>query len=69
MVVHGAVQYTEAVFTKNAEFAPEKEYRFAILGWGPPLQNHVVMPLTSQLLDCYGPSVAVSDLELAQKRK
>lgn len=56
----------EAVFTKNAEFAPEREYRFAIWGWGTPLQDHVVMPLTNQLLDSYGPSVAVSDLELVQ---
>ena len=59
----------EAVFTKNSEFAPEREYRFTIWGWGPPLQNHVVMPLTNQLLDSYGPSVAVSDLELSQKEK
>ena len=56
---------TEAVFTKNSEFAPEREYRFTIWGWGPPLQNHVVMPVTNQLLDSYGPSVAVSDLEFS----
>ena len=55
---------TEAVFTKNSEFAPEREYRFTIWGWGPPLQNHVVMQLTSPLVACYGPSVAVSDLRL-----
>ena len=58
---------TEAVFTKNSEFAPEREYRFTIWGWGPPLQDHVVMPLTNPLLACYGPSVAVSDFRLPQR--
>ena len=57
---------TEAAFTKASEFAPEREYRFGIWGWGPPLQDHVVMPLTHQLLECYGPSVAVSDLSRGQ---
>ena len=47
----------ESVFTKTSEFAPEKEYRFGIWGWGPPLQDHIIMPLTPQLLACFGPSV------------
>lgn len=58
---------TEAVFTKDSAFAPEREYRFTIWGWGPPLLDHVVMPLTSRLLECYGPSVGVSDLGLIPK--
>lgn len=53
---------TEAVFTKNSDFAPEREYRFTVWGWGPPLQNHIVMPLIDPLSKCYGRSVAVSDL-------
>ncbi len=55
----------ESVFTKNVEFAPEREYRFGIWGWGPPLKNHIVLPVTNQLLECYGPSVTVACLKLS----
>lgn len=54
----------ESVFTKTSEFAPEKEYRFGIWGWGPPLQNHILLPLTSQLLACFGPSVPAAKLRV-----
>ena len=52
----------ENVFTKSDEFAWEREYRFAIFGWGPPLQDHVVMPVTKALADCYGGTVPVESL-------
>ena len=53
---------SECVFTKNIEFAPEREYRFSIWGWGPPLRDHIVLPVTNQLFECYGPSVTVGCL-------
>ena len=55
----------ESVFTKNVEFAPEREYRFSIWGWGSPLKNHIVLPVTNQLLECYGPNVTVACLKLS----
>ncbi len=54
---------TESVFTKNIVFAPEREYRFGIWGWGPPLRDQIVLPATKQLLECYGPSVTVGRLK------
>ena len=48
------IEVHENLFTKNDEFSWEREYRFAIWGWGPPLQPHVVMPLDGELLECYG---------------
>ena len=52
----------ENVFTKSDEFAWEREYRFAIFGWGSPLQDHVILPATTALLDCYGEPVPAASL-------
>ena len=52
----------ENVFTKSNEFAWEREYRFGIFGWGPPLQDHVILPVTGELLDCYGEPVPTVSL-------
>ena len=47
----------EHLFTKNDEFAWEREYRFGIFGWGRPLKDHVLLPVSHELLACYGQSV------------
>ncbi|MYF97238.1 MAG: hypothetical protein F4210_17415 [Holophagales bacterium] len=49
----------ENLFTKRDEFAWEREYRFGVFGWGPPAQDHVILPVNKELLDCYGPPVSV----------
>ena len=53
------LELPENVFTKSDEFAWEREYRFGVFGWGPPAQDHVVLPVNAELLDCYGPPVSV----------
>jgi len=55
----------ENVFTKSDEFAWEREYRFGVFGWGPPLQEHVILPLNKELMDCYGQSVPTESLVAA----
>ncbi|MYA17259.1 MAG: hypothetical protein F4089_06445 [Gammaproteobacteria bacterium] len=50
----------ESVFTKSDEFSWEREYRFGVFGWGSPLQNHVILPVVGEVLDCYGHSLAIS---------
>ncbi len=51
------IEMHENVFTKNDEFSWEREYRFGIWGWGPPLQDHVLMRLDGELFECYGRSL------------
>lgn len=53
------LELPENVFTKSDEFAWESEYRFGIFGWGPPLQDHVILPVNGELLDCYGYPVPI----------
>ncbi|MCY4559489.1 MAG: hypothetical protein OXF79_24590 [Chloroflexi bacterium] len=60
------IEIWENVFTKNGDFAWEGEYRFGIWGWGPPLQGRVLMDVTADLLDCFGPAVEVSSLVAAR---
>ena len=52
----------EAIFTKTSDFAPEQEYRFAIYGWGQPQTDQIMLPLSRELIACYGPSVVIADL-------
>ena len=54
-----ALEMPEHVFTKSNEFAWEREYRFGIFGWGPPLKDHVILPMYEELLDCYGRPVLI----------
>lgn len=58
----GSFAPLEQVFTKAADFSPEREYRFAIWGWGAPLRNQILLPLTTELLSCFGSSVPVATL-------
>ena len=58
-VQRSPLELPENVFTKRDEFAWEREYRFGVFGWGPPAQDHVVLPVNKELLDCYGHPVSV----------
>lgn len=58
------IEIPENLFTKNDEFAWEREYRFCIWGWGPPQQNHVILPVSRELLGCYGSSRRTDSLAI-----